>query len=48
MKLGIQHGLPIVSLTIAQNGQSIVLRIDFMMRAKCKVNFETMNIELEN
>lgn len=25
-----------------------IVGIDFMMRAKCKVNFETMNIELEN
>jgi hypothetical protein len=25
-----------------------IVGIDFMMKAKCKVNFETMNIELEN
>ena len=25
-----------------------IIGIDFMIRAKCKVNFETMNIELEN
>jgi hypothetical protein len=25
-----------------------IVGIDFMMRAKCKVNFETMTIELEN
>ncbi|GAA3413104.1 retropepsin-like aspartic protease [Paenibacillus hodogayensis] len=29
-------------------GFDAILGIDFMMRAKCKVNFETMNIEFEN